>query len=1042
MRQVTQSLEGEPYHIHTMKGRRSAISFALCFLVLGSLVPAAAENHSSPTVTINTHWLGPDGGENAHAYLLTFSDNGTYELDVFFEHLRDGSLLPTSHTIAWESTEGVRTALLSVNTSLEWGDEVSLTVTMLTHNGSAVDIVTDRSFVVGLWNQPMDDHEVMLSSTWSLEQSYNNGTGEQRFALVFTGQGWQERVGDVLSSWELGNGSFETRETTSDGQTDLNLTLTQVWKNETIVEGILTHQVFDARGFGEFETTVIDGLTETTIHADVTQAELNRSFTEGVIGERLLLEATGTLNVTEDRVGNNSLDIDGELAVFFFEYNDLDGVRLMQHTQFEAMADFVLIEDGSRLDVSLDGFSSLERWEEGERTEHLEELYGTGTFGFADEDENASVQVNGTILDLHTKIENGTTLIDDLHVDGVLTGDVQGSFGVVRAIETTGMQTNATGEAFLVNVIFQESWFNITGVNGGNFFDGAGIGATHNETWDYQVVNADWDNRTVRLVWRETGPDASEGEEFPERSPIQTNATPPASEEGLGDLTVGRETGLMPIPLQSNDQLRLNGQDGLALTVVAGSTGVDARDGHNLTVIAWQGTYGGSGDSGTASGTIVSVGPLSGLISGVERNLSVPFGDNNETVTLYETQYLERVLSPEIVSEDDNTAPFIETIGLREGLVLGEGGSVAHIEVVVSDAEWNVLEVEIDASSVGAGLITLNDRGLDGDQSIGDDVYTSTVVVQGLEVGDMPVTVTAVDSFGAVSTEDGVLTVVNQGPRLLDVELAPSALERGQSVVINAQAYDGHGVATLAVDLREYGGTVVNLTESGGVWAAMVELPTGMSPGIQSLLLVAEDGMGSTESFRFFTPVDGAIGDSLRGPHFVKSLRSESIEITVLNDRPVFLAEPFTATKDTETTVVYTVTVNDPDGLERVQIDLGVFAPVGQTSWMTMHDDGLSGGDERAGDGVYSVVLSIREGTPLGTHEVFLRSVDTYGEVNTTSTAITLVEPETPTTEGGLSATLLGVLGLVVLVAAGVVIGLMWRRQDDGEGGVDRFGSQ
>ena len=168
-------------------------------------------------------------------------------------------------------------------------------------------------------------------------------------------------------------------------------------------------------------------------------------------------------------------------------------------------------------------------------------MYGGGTFGFADQDENASVQVNGTILDLHTKIENGTTLIDDLHVDGTLTGDVQGSFGVVRSIETTGEQANATGQPFLVNVIFQESWFNITGVNGGNFFDGAGVGATHNETWDYQVVQSEWDNRTVRLVWRETGPDASEGDELPEHSPIQQNATPPSSEEGLGDLTVGRE---------------------------------------------------------------------------------------------------------------------------------------------------------------------------------------------------------------------------------------------------------------------------------------------------------------------------------------------------------------------------------------------------------------------------------------------------------------------------------------------------------------------
>ena len=1025
-----------------MKVRRTGVSFFLCVLLLGSFIPVAAQGPSTPSVTINTHWLGSGSSENAHAYLLTFSDNGTYELELSLQHLRNDSLLPSSYTIVWDSQDEVRTALLTFNTSLEWGDEVLLSVTMLTHNGSPVNIVTERAFVVGLWNQPMDDHEVLLSSTWSLEQAYTDGTGDQRFALVFTGQGWQQRVGDVLSSWELGNGSFQTLETTSDGQTDLNLTLTQVWKNETIVGGILTHQVFDARGFGEFETTVIDGLTETTIHADVTQAELNRSFSEGVIGERLLLEATGTLNVTEDRVGNESLDIDGELAVFFFEYNDVDGVRVLQHTQFEAMADFVQIDDGSRLDVSLDGFTSLERWEEGVRTEHLEELYGSGTFGFADQDENTSVQVNGSILDLHTKIENGTTVIDDLHVDGVLTGDVQGSFGVVRAIETTGMQTNATGEAFLVNVIFQESWFNITGVNGGNFFDGAGIGATHNQTWDYQAVNADWDNRTVRLVWRETGPDASEGEEFPERSPIQTNATPPASEEGLGDLTVGRETGLMPIPMRSNDQLRLNGQDGLALTVIAGSTAVDARDGHNLTVIEWQGTYGGSGDSGTASGTIVSVGPLSGLISGVERNLSLPFGDNNESVTLFETQYLERVLSPEIVSEDDNTAPSIGAIGLREGLVLGEGGSVAHIEVVVSDAEWNVLEVEIDASSVGAGLITLNDRGLDGDQSIGDDVYTSTLVVQGLEVGDMPVTVTAVDTFGNGSAKQGVLQVVNQGPRLLDVELAPTALERGQSVVINAQAYDGHGVANLAVDLREYGGAVVNLTESEGIWAAMVELPTGLSPGLQSLLLVVEDGLGATESFRSFTPIDGTIGDSFRGPHFVQVLDTEDIEITVLNDRPVFVLEPLTTTKDLETTVVYTVTVSDPDGLERVQVDLGVFAPVGQTSWMSMHDDGLSGGDEVAGDGVYSVFLSIREGTPLGTHEVFLRSVDAYGELNTTSTAITLTAPETPTTESGLSATLLGVLGLTVLVAAGVVMGLMWRRQDDGEGGADRFGDQ
>ena len=91
---------------------------------------------------------------------------------------------------------------------------------------------------------------------------------------------------------------------------------------------------------------------------------LNRSVINGVVGERLSLEATGLLNVSEDDGENNSLNID-ELAVFFFEYADVDGERILQHTQFEAMADFVLIDEETRLDVSLNGFTSVERWEDG-----------------------------------------------------------------------------------------------------------------------------------------------------------------------------------------------------------------------------------------------------------------------------------------------------------------------------------------------------------------------------------------------------------------------------------------------------------------------------------------------------------------------------------------------------------------------------------------------------------------------------------------------------------------------------------------------------
>ena len=291
----------------------------------------------------------------------------------------------------WDSMNEVRSTF-NFNTSLVWGDTVELTITITDHNEVSAFPLTPR-VTVGQWNQPMDDHEVLLSTSWaSIKATRPN---RENFSLAFTGQGWQERVDDTLSSWELGNGTFQTLESTEDGTTELTLVFTQLWKNETMVAGALTSQVFDARGFGDLRTTIVDGETVTVINANVSEALLNRSVITGVVGEHLSLEATGLLNISEEGEDNNSLNIDGELAVFFLEYIDVDGERILQHSQFEAMADFVLIEDGSRLDVSLDGFTSVNRWEEGVRTQHLEELYGGGTFGFEDQDENASVQVNG-----------------------------------------------------------------------------------------------------------------------------------------------------------------------------------------------------------------------------------------------------------------------------------------------------------------------------------------------------------------------------------------------------------------------------------------------------------------------------------------------------------------------------------------------------------------------------------------------------------------------------------------------------------------------
>ena len=156
----------------------------------------------------------------------------------------------------------------------------------------------------------------------------------------------------------------------------------------------------------------------------------------------------------------------------------------------------------------------------------------------------------------------------------------------------------------------------------------------------------------------------------------------------------------------------------------------------------------------------------------------------------------------------------------------------------------------------------------------------------------------------------------------------------------------------------------------------------------------------------------------------------------------MLVSESFRLDKNLDEQAIYTVQATDPDGIERVQIKLGVFAPIGGAEWAMMHDDGVNGGDEVAGDGTYSVLLSVRGGTPLGTHEVSLRAFDDYGEMNTGSAVITLAEPDvTGVSEGGLSTAVLGGLGLLVFLGALVVLSLMIRRGGGGEGG-DRFGMQ
>lgn len=1022
----------------------------VCFVLLLLLTPlfsSLATADSPPgQPQINANWVADEFGETMHSYRVLFADGESYQALVDIQHNRGGEILANEIFQSWELVDGLRVLEIQLNTSLEWGDIVSVAITITHYSGQELvdSILVERTFEIGTWNQPMDDHEIMLETTWDLDQTFNNSYGPQGFELDFIGQGWQQRIGNTVESWELGNGSVLFIESTDIGSNNLSLDLESIWKNETIENGILTSQVFEAIGSGTLHVIAIEDELSTSILVDVTNAELNRSNINQVISERLKIDANGVLNITTEGDENSSTTVDGDIGVFYLETWDENGVRRFYDQRFEAIAQMIIIDEGTRLDIDLNTLNSEETWVEGVRTNQLEEFLGSGTFGFSESDNESSVMINGTIYQFHTKTEQGITMVDQLHIDGDISGDVQGDFGVVRGIELTGAQANATGVEFPVNVIHEESWFNLTGINGGNFFDGAGIGATHNQTWDYQVIYSDWENRTVRLVWEETGADSSSGEEYPERSPIERTAEPPEFEEALGNLTISRETGLMPIPMQPGDMIRLDGQEGLTLVVTAESLANDPRDGHNFHVVTWSGVYEGN-EAGTAMGAIIDEGPLKGLISSVSRVLSIPFGEDGYLANFTETQLLTRVISPSVVTAEENSAPVISGLTLLEGLVFCEGGSVATLVADVSDVDWNLEQVTVDLTPIGGGIVEMNDRGLDGDAAIGDDRFSTRIVVPGLQVGNVTLDIEARDSFDVITASTGQIVVANLAPRLIGAEILPDEGPRGTNMVINLEAYDGHGVANISLDLREYGGELVELTENTGVWTVMMTVPQGMSPGVQDLRFVTVDGLGKVGVTNLY--LNGERDEfHPYGPHFIPDDEVIPISIMVENSAPTFTLPDSVvfARQDVSTTVVFEVEIFDSDGITNARANLGVFAPLGaQTGWVTMNDNGFNG-DKTPGDGIYSVELSLRTSTPLGTHEIQIQAIDSFDVATPITPVSIVVQEETsilPSLDSdSISTTVLVVILIGFTAVAAISVFFLMRKGKDKEYLEDRFG--
>ena len=940
--------------------RRNTLIVVSMLLLMVPLSPISGQAINDETqCKIIVDWS--NGTNSEHAYIIN-NLSLVNETEVHWSHENQSGQVLDSGIIYPNWTENGTQARIILPTIIDLGDSISIDVKV-----SETEISCSRIIDITYWNQPINDHEITRTTTWILEQSGGDG---QEYELEFTGRGWQLRNGNQLESNELGAGNLSIISDDGETRIETEINLDRVWLNESMNGIELEQQQFEMFGNGSMFFIVDDEVgTETIAQINISDSYITRTIANGVPSEQVRIEGTGNLlsNGTND---DESIELDGEVSVFLYELHTEDGEVLLSNYLLEAYAEMVLIDGNDRFTLDLDEFIIHETWENGVQTDQLNRIKGDGTFDFAESEDGATIIVNGTVPVFWLESQDGMTTVNTILMDGDISGDVTGEIGLVVEIVETGQQQNHTGQSFDVNVIRNENWLNISQITGlGSNLD---LEAEHNLTYQYQVPEEHWRNRTVRYKYVEDSGQIND--EYPERSPIVSEPSEPSNESILGSVNISRELGFAPSSMEIGDSLMLDHGDTLKLEIIATEAGSVTRDGHVMDVIHWNGTY---TNGGLASGKIINEGILAGLVAEVSRSIDLEIDELDGKLEFIEIQSLERVISPSIVTEAENTPPTFVELRIREGALTTEGGD-AHLEVVVEDVDWNMQSVQVDLSSIGMGVVSFNDVGIDGDATVHDDVWTSQVSHNGINHGNQEINITISDGWSTTQLTTSLI-LTNLAPRMTLLDLSPTTVSRGDSVNVLANIVDGHGVSSVFVDLTRQGGQRFALTqEMGDRWTGSFVVPDGFSPGPQLIAIEMTDNEGAMRLTSLIWRTDGTT--------------IESDRITILNDGPLLsnltisrqenFVDDFLVPNlgEQEITHVISIEVYDPDGISVVQVQLGILAEIGNADdWVPMNDDG-TGGDLVADDGIYSLTIQTRSTMPTGSTEIEFRGIDNYLE--------------------------------------------------------------
>jgi hypothetical protein len=698
------------------------------------------------------------------------------------------------------------------------------------------------------------------------------------------------------------------------------------------------------------------------ISVNVTDAQYNRTLSQEDFTEHLIINGDGIVQMFRNSDEEESVSLDGQISTFYFESFDNNGVRDFQQINMAASAtSFIEFGDGN-IALELEEFRLNDLWRYGVQEEQLFKYVGNGEFNFIVSDSEPYIYSNGTVANLHFEERDGLIIVDTLRVDGTYSGDVSGSFGIIRYIGEKTSQVNASGVNFEVNKIKNENWFNVSSFS--NFPINEDFTAEHNLTYEYTVPQSNWENPTVRYLYIEDN--GSTSDEYPEVSPIPIDVERPQA-NSIDATPITKETGVAPEVLFSGDKLKISKNLDFVLSVLVKDSREEIIDGHTVKVIDWVGDY---GNDSYAYGSIINEGLLSGLFNYVNRSVIVDMGLDVD-VDFYETQKLDKIRYPSVITAAENTPPSLELIQFREGFLYAEGG-LAHLEITVLDVDNDIISVYVDLSNFGLGIIELSDRGFSGDEVIHDNIWTALVNAEGLEFGNKSVDIEMTDIWETIAITSSI-EILNPAPTMSSIIFTPSTVYRGDIVNVSIVAADAHGVESISLELMSSGGESVDLVFIDSQWIGQFTVPNQMAPGERLIPIRMIDNYGSSRIVTEYS-LNGEVFESLlkiknEAPMIVNYSIFKDGEFSSIVQVPMD-GEPIPQ--------VLEVTINDPDGISSVQVKMGRLAPIGQSNdWILMNDNGLDG-DRISGDGIYSLEVFARSSLPNGELEILVRGTDIY----------------------------------------------------------------